>query len=68
MALTFAALVLRDVASVLQVVESEDVLHLCFSVDDGSGAVLDTGFDLLAQELLQIVWLLEREQGRQVLD
>ena len=51
-ALTFTALLLRDVASVLQIVESKDVLHLSFSVDDRAGAILDTRFDLLTQELL----------------
>ena len=65
--LTFAALFLGDVALILQVVEGEDVLHLSLSVDNGSGAVLDAGFDLLAQELLHVVWLLVRQKRCQVL-
>ena len=65
--LTFAALVLADVAGVLQVVESEDVLHLGLGVDDGTGAVLDTCLNLLAQELLHVVWLLVRQKRSKVL-
>ena len=65
--LTFTALLLGDVALILQVVEGEDVLHLSLGVDNGSGAVLDAGFDLLAQELLHVVWLLVRQKRCQVL-
>ena len=65
--LTFAALLLGDVALVLQVVEGEDVLHLSLGVDDGSGAILDAGLDLLAQELLHVVWLLVGQKRCQVL-
>ena len=53
---------------ILQVVKREDVLHLSLGVDDGAGAVLDARLDLLGQELVQVVRLLKREQGRQVLE
>ena len=53
---------------VLQVVESEDVLHLGLCVHDGAGAVLHSGLDLLAQELLEVVWLLVGQQSGQVLE
>ena len=66
--LTFAALLLADVTGVLKVVQSKDVLHLSLSVDDGTGAVLDAGLDLLAQELLHVVWLLVRQKSSQVLN
>lgn len=65
--LTFAALLFADVAGVLQVVQSEDILHLSLGVDNGSGATLDASFDLLGQELLEVVWLLVRQKRRQVL-
>ena len=52
---------------VLKVVESEDVLHLGLSVDDRARTILDACLDLLAQELLQVVWLLVGEQSCQVL-
>ena len=65
--LTFAALILADVTRVLQVVKGEDVLHLSLSVDNGAGAVLHACFDLLAQELLHVVWLLVGEKSCQVL-
>ena len=65
--LTFAALLFADVAGVLQVVKSEDILHLSLGVDDGSGATLDASFNLLGQELLEVVWLLVRQKCRQVL-
>ena len=65
--LTFSALILADVARVLQVVEGEDVLHLSLSVDDRAGTVFDSCFDLLAEELLKVVWLLVSQECRQVL-
>lgn len=65
--LTFAALFLADVSRVLQVVQRENVLHLGLSVDDRASAVLDACLDLLAQELLHIVWLLVRQKRGQVL-
>ena len=65
--LTFAALLLADVTRVLQVVQSKDVLHLSLGVDDGTGAVLDAGLDLLAKELLHVVWLFVRQKSSQVL-
>ena len=65
--LTFAALVLADVARVLQVVEGEDVLHLGLGVDDGAGAVLHASLNLLAQELLHVVWLLVCQKRSKVL-
>ena len=53
---------------VLQVVQSEDVLHLGLCVHDGARAVLHSGLDLLAQELLEVVWLLVGQQSGQVLE
>ena len=66
--LTFAALVLRDVVLALQVVEGEDVLHLSLSVDNGARSILNARFDLLAEELLHVVWLLVRQKSCQVLN
>ena len=66
--LTLAALLFADVARVLQVVESEDVLHLGLGVDDGARAVLHAGLDLLAEELLEVVWLLVGQQSGHVLE
>ena len=65
--LTFSALILADVARVLKVVKCEDVLHLSLSVDDRAGAILDSCLDLLAKELLKVVWLLVSQECRQVL-
>ena len=66
--LTFAALLLADVTRVLQVVQSKDVLHLSLGVDDGTGAVLDAGLNLLAEELFHVVWLFVRQKSSQVLN
>ena len=65
--LTFSALILADVARVLQVVKGEDVLHLSLSVDDRAGTVFDSCLDLLAKELLKVVWLLVSQECCQVL-
>ena len=65
--LTFAALVLRDVVLALQVVEGEDVLHLSVGVDDGALSVLLAGFNLLDEEVLDVVWLLVSKKGGQIL-
>ena len=61
------ALLLGDVAGVLEVVQGEDVLHLSLSVDDRAGTILNASLNLLAQELLQVVWLLVGEQSCQIL-
>lgn len=65
--LTFAALVLCDVVLALQVVEGEDVLHLSVCVDDWALSVLLTGFNLLDEEVLDVVWLLVGEKSGQIL-
>ena len=54
-------------ARVLQVVEREDVLHLSLGVDDRARAILHARLNLLAEELLHIVWLLVSKQGSQIL-
>ena len=64
---SFTALFLSDVASTLQVVESENVLQLLISVDDGTGSVFFTDFDLINQELLNVVGLLVSQKSRQIL-
>lgn len=60
----FAALLFVDVACSFQVVQSEDVLKLLVSVDDGAGSVLFSNFNLVNNELLNIVWLLISKQSR----
>ena len=45
--LTFAALISCDVVLAFQVVQSENVLHLCVSVDDRTLTVFLTGLYLL---------------------
>ena len=64
----FAALLLGDVASTLQVVQSEDVLKLLVSVDDRAGSVLFSNLDLVDEELLNIVGLFVSQKGGQVLE
>ena len=65
--LTFTALLLADMARVLQIIQGEDILHLSLCVDDGARSILDAGLDLLSQELFHVVWLLVRQKRGQVL-
>ena len=65
--LTFAALILGNVVLALQIVQSEDVLHFSVSVYDGTVAVLLAGFNLLHEEVLDVVWLLVSQERSQVL-
>ncbi len=67
MVLTFTALLLADVAGVLQIVQGEDILHLSLCVDDRARSVLDASLDLLSQKLFHVVWLLVRQKRGQVL-
>ena len=65
--LTFAALLLVNVARVLEVVQREDVLHLSLRVHDGARAILHARLDLLAEELFHIVGLLVGQERGQIL-
>ena len=65
--LTFAALILRDVVLTLQIVQGEDVLHLSVGVYDGAFSVLLTGFNLLYEEVLNVVRLLVGQKSGQIL-
>ena len=65
--LTFAALLLVDVTGILQVIERKDVLHLCLGVYNRTRSALHACLNLLAEELLHIVWLFVRQQCCQVL-
>ena len=65
--LTFAALILSYVVLALQIVQSEDVLHFSVRVYDRTVAILLTGFDLLHEEVLDVVWLLVGQESSQVL-
>ena len=65
--LTFAALILGNEVLTLQIVQSEDILHLSVSVDNGAVTVLLASLDLLHEEVLNVVRLLVRQKGSQVL-
>ena len=65
--LTFAALILSYVVLALQIVQSEDVLHFSVSVYDRTVSILLTGFDLLDEEVLDVVRLLVGQESGQVL-
>ena len=47
----------------LKVVEGEDILHFGVCVYDGALSVLLTGFDLLDEEVLDVIWLLVCKKG-----
>ena len=65
--LTFAALVLCDVVLSLQVVEGEDVLHFSVSVDNRALSILLAGFNLLDEEVFDVIGLLVGEKSGQIL-
>ena len=65
--LTFAALILSDVVLALQIVKSEDVLHFGVCVHDRALTILLASFNLLDEEMLNIVWLLVGQKSGQIL-
>ena len=60
-------LFLGDVTGTLQVIQSEDVLKFLIGVNDGSGTVLLADFNLIDDELIDIIRLLISEQSGQIL-
>ena len=65
--LTLSALFLADRASSLQIVHKEHVVHLWLSVHCGTSAILDTSFELLAEEGIEVLWLSVSKLSCQIL-
>ena len=65
--LTLFALLLGDVSSTLEVIESENVLELGLIVYNGAASLLLALFQEVNQELLNVLWLFIANNGCQVL-